>query len=145
MKIIILAVMLMATQVKAQTAVQFIKDAASNAEGDSAFNLAGKQQGAIYVPLRTIDLPVANALDAGGGALVGSGSPQGLISARLNIPQLINGLFGTSWFTKYSHGISLPTLFIGPALKAEWPIDKWTWKMDTYLLIGIPFGSVFNK
>lgn len=129
---------------EAPGAVSFIQDAVKNAESDMALNLHGDKFGALYVPLRVLDFPVANSLDGGAGAVIGAGTPEGLISARLNIPQLINGLCGTSFFTKYTHGIVLPTLFLGPAIKAEFPPRNWTWRKDTYLLIGIPFGSVFH-
>ena len=122
----------------------FVKSAAMSAEGASAFNLNGDKFAALYVPLRTIDWPIKNAVDGGVGAFAGSlNHPDALVSARLNVPQLVNGLFGTKFFVDNSHGPVLPTLFIGPALKAEFPINKWTWKQDTFLLVGIPFGSLF--
>lgn len=129
---------------KAPGAIGFITDAIQNAEGDTAFNLNGDKFGAFFVPLRSIDLPVASAFDAGVGALVGGGKPEALASVRLNLPQLANGLFGTSWFQRHSHGLTLPSLFMGPAVKAEWPIRNWTWRQDIYFLVGIPFGSVLK-
>lgn len=126
------------------SAIDFIKTAIVNAEGDEAVSLAGKGYGAAYFPLRTLDLPWANTFDAGAGALFGGGKPEALLSARINLPQIANGIFGTSWFVSHTHGPELPTLFLGPAVKAEWPLNRWTWGKDIYFLLGIPFGSVFK-
>lgn len=150
MKKIIMSLVLMALagDVWAQTLTQsqselsaFISSSIQSAEGDSAFNLNGQKTGAFFVPLRVLDKPFPNILDVGLGAEVGGGV-QGLVSARINIPQVANGIFGTKWFTTSTHGPILPTLFAGPAVKAAWPIKTWTWKNDLLFLIGIPFGSI---
>lgn len=120
----------------------FIKASIEAAEGGSAFNLAGQRLGDIYVPLRTLDLPWPNILDAGGGAVFGAGHPDGLVAIRINLPQIANGIFGTSWFVNHSHGPALPTLFMGPGFKAAWPITTWRWDHDAFLLLGIPFSSI---
>lgn len=121
----------------------FISDRLKNgSEGITAFNLHEDKVAGVYVSFRSLNWPTANILDAGVGGLFGAGHPDGIMSARINLPQIANGIFGTSWFTAHTTGPELPTLFIGPAVKSEWPINKWTWGKDVYLAIGIPFGSV---
>jgi len=120
----------------------FVKSSIDAAEADSAFNLAGNKYGAAYVPLRSLDKPWPNILDVGVGGIFGAGTPQGLVSARINLPQVVNGIFGTKWFVSYSHGPVLPTLFFGPAVKAAWPIRTWTWRNDAFLLLGIPISGI---
>lgn len=120
----------------------WLGDAVKTVEADSAFNLQGQKYGAAYKALRTLDVPVANAFDAGGGAVFGAGKPEGLVSVRVNLPALADGLFDLGWFKRNTHGDVLPDFFLGPSLKAEWPIRDWTWKKDTFLLLGIPISSV---
>lgn len=137
-----LFLMLFPSLVGAQTFSNYFQNAVKTAEVDSAFNLKGDKFAAAYVPLRTLNVPYPNVLDVGAGAVFGAGKPEGLVSVRINIPQVINGIFGTSWLTSISSGTPLPTVFIGPAIKAAWPINTWTWKSDTFLLIGLPFSSL---
>jgi hypothetical protein len=126
------------------SAVSFIKDAITNAESGMAFNLKGEKLAAFYVPLRTLDVPWPNIVDGGAGAISGGGTPEGAVAVRLNLPQIANGIFGTSWFMKNSHGVELPTIFLGPMFKTEWPMNKWTWQKDAFLEVGIPFNDVFK-
>lgn len=127
---------------EAPTALEFIGEAVKHAEADTAFNLNGDKFGAAYFSIRTLNVPFPNIIDAGVGAIFGAGKPEGLVSVRLNLPQLVNGIFGTQWFTKVTSGPVLPTLFIGPAIKADFPFQQWTWKKDVFLLIGLPLGAL---
>ena len=148
-KLLLIALLLLPTLVSGQeskppTLLQFAQDALKNSEGGTALNLSGDRLAAPYVPLRTLNWPLTNIFDGGFGAIAGDKIQvaDALVSARLNLPQLANGLFGTSWFQKHTHGLTLPTLFIGPAIKAAWPMSEFTWKKNTMFLIGIPFGSI---
>src|SRR5258706_327676 len=141
-KMIVAMLMLVTVSVKAQTFSEFIASEAKTAEVDSAFNLNGGKYAAAYLPVRSLNIPWANVADVGGGGVFGAGKPDGLVAFRLNLPQLANGLFGTSWFTSHTTGPVLPTLFLGPAVKAAWPIDQWTWKQDVFLLAGIPLSAL---
>lgn len=145
-KLLFISCLFLAVSAKAQISnpslIQFVSDSVKNAEGVSAFNLHGDKLGGLYMSLRTLDYPLANAADFGAGAVFGAGHPDGLVAARINVPQLANSIFGTSFFQNKSHGPALPTCFIGPAFKASWPITQWTWGKDAFLLVGIPFGSI---
>lgn len=124
------------------TFVDFLSDSIKHSEAGTALNISGDKLGVFYVPIRTLDFPFPNSFDAAIGATAGNGSAEGLASIRVNMPQIANGIFGTSWFLKNSHGRELPTLFIGPAFKTHWPINKWRWDSDFLVLIGIPIGSL---
>ena len=126
----------------APSAVEFISEQVKRAEGASAVNLGGKFGAAIFVPLRTLNWPVANILDTGIGGAGGFGKPEALASVRLNLPQVVNAIFGTSLFVKNTHGPRLPSLFLGPAVKAAWPVSSWTWKNDAMFLLSIPFNNL---
>lgn len=124
------------------TAISFISDAVKRAEADTFVNLSGQKGAAVYVPLRVLDWPIANISDVGLGGAGGLGKPEGIVSARINVPQLANAVFGTRWFAANSHGPVLPSFFLGPAIKAAWPPSSFRWDREVLFLLGLPLGSI---
>lgn len=127
------------------SAIDFISDSVKRAEADTFLTIGGQKGAALFVPLRVLNWPSPDIVDVGLGAAGGLGKPEGLASVRVNIPQVFNAIAGTRWFAKNTTGPILPTLFLGPAVKAAWPINSFRWENDTMFLLGMPFSSIGGK
>jgi hypothetical protein len=124
------------------TVLSFISDAVKRAEADTFVNLSGQKGAAVYVPLRVLDWPIESVGDVGIGGAGGLGKPEGIVSARINLPQVANAIFGTRWLAANSHGPVLPSMFLGPALKASWPPSSFRWDREVLFLLGLPFDRI---